>query len=150
VRSSGTVVAPGTVLVTLVPHGDELQAEVAIRNDDIGFVHAGQAAQVKLAAYPFQKYGLLEGEVVRISADAVDTPPAREARPDVSAAATDNVAAYRARVALRRQSVAFEGFALPLASGMVATAEIRLGERTLAEYLLAPVRKAWHEAARER
>jgi len=37
-----------------------------------------------------------------------------------------------------------------LASGMQAVAEIRLGDRTLLEYLLAPVQKAWHEAARER
>jgi HlyD family secretion protein len=57
---------------------------------------------------------------------------------------------YRARIEFPSQSIAFDGRALPLASGMQAVAEIRLGERTLLEYLLAPVQKAWHEAARER
>jgi HlyD family secretion protein len=39
---------------------------------------------------------------------------------------------------------------LPLVSGMQVSAEIKLGERTVLEYLLAPVQKAWHEAGRER
>jgi HlyD family secretion protein len=57
---------------------------------------------------------------------------------------------YRARLALAAQSLAFDGRTLPLTSGMQVDAEIRLGDRTLLEYVLAPVQKAWHEAARER
>jgi HlyD family secretion protein len=69
-------VSPGTVLLTLVPVGEDLQVDVLVRHIDAGFVRVGQRAKVKLASYPFQKYGLLEGTVVHISADASDSPPA--------------------------------------------------------------------------
>ncbi|MFO1397037.1 MAG: HlyD family type I secretion periplasmic adaptor subunit [Burkholderiales bacterium] len=143
----GTVVAPGAVLLTLVPAGDELQADVLVRNLDVGFVRVGQPARVKVATYPFQKYGLVDGTVIHVSPDAsepVSTPRASEE----DAAPAPN--GYRVRIALARQSLAFDGASLPLTAGMQVEAEIRLGERTLLEYLLAPVRKAWHEAARER
>ena len=57
-QTLGTVVSPGTVLLTLVPAGEELQADVMVRNLDVGFVHVGQPARVKIATYPFQKYGI--------------------------------------------------------------------------------------------
>jgi HlyD family secretion protein len=146
-RTEGSVVAPGTVLVTLVPTDDELQVDAALRNDDVGFVHPGQVVRIKLAAYPFQKYGLIEGEVVRVGADAMNAPPADR---DAAATPSDLAGHYRVRIALARQSLEFAGIELPLAPGMAATAEIRLGDRGLGEYLLAPISKAWHEAARER
>jgi HlyD family secretion protein len=60
-HTPGTVVAPGTILMTLVPEGETLRAEVWVGNDDAGFVHSGQKAQLKLAAFPFQKYGWSAG-----------------------------------------------------------------------------------------
>ncbi len=66
----GAVVQPGTVLLSLVPVDEPLLAEVAIENQDIGFVQPGQSVRLKLAAYQFQKYGMLEGIVKTISADA--------------------------------------------------------------------------------
>jgi len=143
----GTVVSPGSVLLTLVPAGEELQADVMIRNLDVGFVHVGQAAKVKVATYPFQKYGAVEGVVTHVRADASEAPARRDSPEDVVAQAQNG---YRARVALAAQSVAFDGKSLPLASGMQVESEIRLGERSLLEYVLAPFQKAWHEAARER
>ena len=145
----GTVVSPGTVLLTLVPVGEGLQADVLVRHVDAGFVRVGQRAKIKLASYPFQKYGLLEGTVVHLSSDASDSPPARrDGTEEASMPAAPS--GYRARIDFPSQSIAFDGHALPLTSGMLAVAEIRLGDRTLLEYLLAPVQKAWHEAARER
>jgi HlyD family secretion protein len=145
----GTVVSPGTVLLTLVPVGEELQADVLVRHIDAGFVRVGQKAKIKLASYPFQKYGLLEGTVVYVSADASENAPSRRdpAEEDATPAAPNG---YRARIELASQTIAFDGHALALTSGMQVAAEIRFGERTLLEYLLAPVQKAWHEAARER
>ncbi len=145
----GTVVSPGTVLLTLVPIGEELQADVLVRHVDAGFVHVGQGAKIKLATYPFQKYGLVEGTVVLVSPDAGDSATARHDAADQEFGAPVP-SGYRVRIDLARQSIAFAGLSLPLASGMQAVAEIRLGDRTLLEYLLAPVQKAWHEAARER
>jgi len=143
----GTVVASGAVLLTLVPAGDALEAEVAVANADAGFVRVGQAARVKLAAYPFQKYGLVDGTVVRLDPDASEPPAVRRESPggDPSIAGV-----FLARVALPAQSMAFDGVTLPLAAGMQVAAEIRLGERSVLEYLLAPLHKAWHDAARER
>ncbi len=145
----GAVVAPGTVLLTLVPAGEELQADVLVRNQDVGFVRVGQTAKVKVATYPFQKYGIVDGVVVHVSPDAAEAPPARRDLAD-DEAALPGPNGYRARIALGGQSLPFQGHPLPLAAGMQVDAEIRLGERTLLEFLLAPVQKAWHDAARER
>ncbi len=146
-HTSGAVVAPGTVLLSLVPAGEELQADVLVRNLDVGFVRVGQSARVKVATYPFQKYGIVDGVVVHVSPDAIE-PASGAARPAESESGA--VAAYRARISLSAQSLAFDEQTLPLVSGMLVEGEIRLGERSLLEYLLAPVQKAWHDAARER
>ena len=69
-HTRGTVVQPGTILLTIVPQDEPLLAEVWISNLDAGFIIPGQAARVKLAAYPFQKYGMLDGIVRHVSADA--------------------------------------------------------------------------------
>jgi len=71
-HTTGTVVSPGTVLMTLVPNNEALQAEVWLKNEDAGFVHAGQQVKVKLSSYPFQKYGMVDGTVLQVSADATD------------------------------------------------------------------------------
>jgi HlyD family secretion protein len=71
-HTAGTVVQPGTVLLTLVPQDEPLRAEVWVSNQDIGFVRQGQTVKVKLAAFPFQKYGMVEGTVEHVSADAAD------------------------------------------------------------------------------
>ena len=139
-QTPGTVVAAGTLLVTLVPAGEELFAEVLVRQEDAGFVQPGQRARLKLASYPFQKYGTIDGQVVHVAADASE-PTERIA---------GAVSGYRARIALDAQALRSAAGALELVSGMLVSAEIRLGERRVVEYLLAPLQKAWREAARER
>jgi len=147
----GTVAAPGTILMTIVPAGERLRAEVWVSNDDIGFVRAEQPVRVKLAAFQFQKYGMVDGTVAQVSADATESPnantrsgglPGRE-RPA-------GALAFRALVDLKTDYLASDGERYPLAPGMQVLAEIHLGDRTVLEYLLSPVRKAFHEAARER
>lgn len=108
----------------------------------------GQSAKVKIAAYPFQKYGLVDGVVVRVSPDASETSRSPE---ESTADGQLNVSfSYRVRVRLDQQQLSYQGVTLPLSSGMQATADIRLGDRSVIEYLLAPVQRAWHEAGRER
>ena len=63
-HTPGTVVAPGAILLTLVPRDEPLVAEVWINNADAGFVHSGQRARVKIATFPFQKYGV-DGTVLK-------------------------------------------------------------------------------------
>lgn len=124
--------------------------QVWVSNLDIGFVRQGQPVKVKLAAFPFQKYGMVEGTVEHVSADAVDG----NAQEQQNGAAGKGVRAapltYRALVALKAMQLEQDNERLALAAGMQATAEILLGRRSVLEYLLSPVQKAWHEAGRER
>jgi len=147
----GTVTSPGTILMTLVPKDEILRAEVWVRNDDIGFVREKQTAKVKLAAFTFQKYGMLEGEVAHVSADAADAQ-ANAGTSSVQAQPKGGAEplAYRTLVNLPRQYLEADGERYTLSPGMQVSAEIHLGTRTVLEYLLSPVTKAFHEAARER
>ena len=76
--------------------------------------------------------------------------PGVNARQDSSGQPLSGQSAYRALVALRTQTLAAEAGAMRLNAGMQIAAEIRLGDQTVLEYLLSPVRKAFHEAGRER
>jgi HlyD family secretion protein len=144
-HTPGTVVAPGTILLTLVPQDEPLIAEVWVGNMDSGFVQANQKARVKLAAYPFQKYGMLDGVVRQVGADAQEKP---EAGSPQTKALQD--AAYRALIDLSGSHLESQGRQLKLVPGMQVNAEIHLGTRSVIEYLLSPVQKVAHEAGRER
>jgi HlyD family secretion protein len=147
----GTVVSPGTILLTLVPQNEPLQAEVMIRNEDIGFVKEGQAAKVKLAAYPFQKYGLVEGKVVHVSADAEEAA-SPQSQSDAGDGDRQTAASlrYKAVVELATQSIERDGTRFDISPGMQVVAEIDQGKRTVMEYLLSPVSKSFGQAGRER
>ncbi len=145
----GAVVGAGAVLMSLVPADEELVAEVFIKNEDVGFVREGQSAKVKLTTYPFQKYGMLEGTVVRISADASE-PQAQRGDDEDDEAPPPAVSPFKAIVRLNRQSLLTSGVEWPISPGMQVVAELKEGERTVMEYLLSPVRKVVGEAGRER
>ena len=145
VTTPGAVVQAGALLMNLVPQHEPLQAEVLLNNEDVGFVVKGQMAHVKVAAYPFQKYGLLQGEVELVSADALD--PVKAAQQGTQALTLT----YRALIRLPQQRLLTpHGTALNLSAGMGVTVDIHQGRRTVMEYLLSPVRKLGAEAARER
>jgi HlyD family secretion protein len=147
----GTVAAPGTILMTLVPHGDTLVAEVWVGNQDIGFVREGQKVRLKLVAFQFQKYGMVEGVVRQVSADATEAPSSNT-RSDTLGGRDRPMGplAYRTLVELKSQDLVVDGNKYRLAAGMQVSSEINLGTRTILEYVLSPVQKAWHEAGRER
>lgn len=142
----GAVVQPGTVLVSLVPHDEPLFAEVMIENKDIGFVAPRQTVRLKLAAYQFQKYGMLEGVVKTVGADssAMRSQESSERSGDTVAPSV-----FKALIALDQQRLGDE-LRLPLAAGMQVSAEIVQGERTVLEYLLSPVQRVANEAGKER
>ncbi len=139
-HTPGTVLAPGAVLMTLVPEGEPLLAEVWLQNQDAGFVRAGQNAKLKLTAFPFQRYGMLQGRVLRISADSSERGDGRQA-PGY---------AYRALIELEAQELRVGEALHRLLPGMQLTAEIRLAERSVLEYLVSPLQKVAAEAGRER
>jgi hemolysin D len=147
-HTPGAVLQPGVPLLTIVPRGDRLHAEAVLANEDAGFVEVGQRVKVKLAAYPFQKYGLMEGSVVRLSADA-EAPEAAAKATGSSYAAPP--LSFKAVIALDAQTLQLpNGAQLPIAPGMAMTAEIHQGRRTVMEYLLSPVQRVSAEAGRER
>lgn len=141
-RASGALLAPGAAFATLVPAGDGLAAEVLVRHEDAGMVHTGLPARVKLVAYPFQKYGTVDGQVVHVAPDAVEPGSAERGGSGMSG--------YRARIELDAGQLAAADANHALSSGMLASAEIRLGDRRVVEYVLSPFQRAWHESARER
>ncbi len=147
----GTVAAPGTILMTLVPEHDDMLAEVWVSNEDVGFVRPGQKVKLKLVAFQFQKYGMIDGRVRQVSADATEAPSANT-RSDALSGRDRPMGplAYRALVELNRQTLDAEQERYRVYSGMQVAGEIHLGTRSILEYLLSPVQKAWHEAGRER
>ncbi|MBL4776028.1 MAG: HlyD family type I secretion periplasmic adaptor subunit [Mariprofundus sp.] len=141
IHTPGTVVSPGTVLMTLVPSNDPLVAEVWVSQIDAGFVRSGQHAQVKVAAYSFQKYGMLDGEVDLISPDAIDSEESMRS----------GIQGYRAMITLDGNELeSHTGKRYSLTAGMQVSAEISLGTRSVIEYLLSPIQKTAFDAGRER
>jgi hemolysin D len=145
----GTVVQPGAVIMTLVPMNEAVLAEVWVSNLDAGSVQPDQPVKVKLAAYPFQKYGMLEGVVEHVSPDASELPGGKDSKKS-DADEPPAPLNYRALVTLKTPYLERNGIRNALSPGMQVTAEINLGSRTVLEYLLSPVRKTVHEAGRER
>jgi HlyD family secretion protein len=144
-HTPGTVLAPGAIVLTLVPQDEPLLGEVWVSNADAGFIHAGQRVRMKLATYPFQKYGTLEGVVRQLSADAQDRNGAVEA-----AGKSPGELAYRALITLDAEYLDGAGQRLKLVPGMHVSAEVHIGRRSVLEYLLSPLQKVAAEAGRER
>lgn len=149
-HTSGTVVSPGTILMTLVPHNDPVKAEVWITNEDAGFVEPSQPVKVKVAAYPFNKYGMVTGRVEHVSADAAELPDVRERDRKDGQTHVMPPSGFRALVALDTPYLERDGRRFVLSPGMLVSAEVHLGSRTVMEYLLSPVQKTVLEAGRER
>ena len=149
-HTEGAVLQPGTVLMTIVPAEEPLRAEVWVDNRDRGFVREGQPVKLKVAPYPFQKYGMVEGVVRTVSADATEAPQRGAAAADGGSGSQAPGYQFRSIVELKSQLLESDGVRHKLMPGMQVDAEISLGSRSVLEYLLSPVRKAFHEAARER
>jgi len=150
-HTAGTVAAPGTILMTLVPENDDMLAEVWVSNQDVGFIRPGQEVKLKLVAFQFQKYGMIEGRVRQVSADATEAPSANT-RSDALTGRDRPMGplSFRALVDLKTQELVTDRERYRLGSGMQVAGEIHLGTRSILEYVLSPVQKAWHEAGRER
>ena len=142
-RSVGSAVREAEAVITLVPLGGTLEAEVLVRAGDIGRVKVGDSVRIKVSAFPFQKYGTLEGTVRVLSEDAYAQKQREEDGSGTGGAF------YRARIAL--DAAANERSAIPprLIPGMETKCEIRVGSRRIIEYLVYPIIKSLDEAIRE-
>lgn len=144
VNTVGGVVQPAQALMVIVPDGSEIEVEARVLNKDIGFVRQGQEVRVKLEAFPFTDYGLVEGVVETISRDAVQE--VGEGKEKDQAAGL----VYMARIRLSRNYVQLGPRRQPIGPGMAVQAEIKTGERRIIQYLLSPIAQALDEAGRER
>lgn len=148
----GTVVSPGAVLLSLVPDDEPLVAMARIQNADVGFIHTGQSVRVKISAYPFEKYGMLDGVVQNISPDANRASSTTSENGGRSSSDTQPLdqATYKVQVKLNSQSLHGPSGRLPLLPGMQISAEIVEGKRSVLAYLLSPVEKTLAQSGNER
>ena len=125
-------VEPGEELLSILPDGQNLVLEVKVLNRDIGFISKGMRTKVKLATFPFQEFGTIDGEVLQISPNATMDK--------------DLGLVYSAKVKLNRSTVKVHGKDVPLSPGMAATAEIVTRQRTILTFLLEPITRRFDEA----
>ena len=150
VHTVGGVVTAAQPLLVLVPEDSRLEVEAFIQNKDIGFVEAGQVAEIKVDTFSFTKYGLVPGRVASLSGDAVQ-PPSTDKNADKSGSKPPETGSvYAARIALDRETLDVDGRSTRLAPGMTVTAEIKTGRRRIADYLLSPLSRRAQEAMHER
>jgi HlyD family type I secretion membrane fusion protein len=135
VHTLGGVIAPGEVLLDIVPTGAGFVIEAQIDPNDIDIVHAGLPAQIRLTAFSQRNLQPLPGTVITVSADRLTDP--RTGAPY-----------FLARVALGSEpTVPLDGSALY--PGMSAEVMIVTGERTALDYLLKPIGSSFNRAFRE-
>lgn len=137
--SPGSIVKEAEPFFTLVPIGDILEAEIQIGSQDIGYLKIGDLVHAKLDAFPFQKHGMLAGNLRTISQDAY--------RKDGSSNSTD--AYYTGRVAITSFALDNMPAHARLLPGMTVTSELVVGKRSVLSYLFWPLTKAMSESIRE-
>ncbi len=157
IHTVGGVVTPAQSLLAVVPSDSRLEIEAMVSNRDIGFVHSGQEAEIKVDTFNFTRYGLLHGRVITVSQDAVIRDRQQD-RSNDRALGTQNDTSepkgqelnYSARVSLDRTQMQIDDRVVNLSPGMAVTVEIKSGSRTILSYLLSPLLRYRQETLRER
>ena len=137
ITTIGGVIAPGEEILELTPLDDDLRIEAKINPKDIAFVFPGMSATIKLTAYDYTIYGSFPGEVVHISADTFEDETRRDAPPY-----------YKVEIEVDQQSIEQSEKEIMVRPGMLAEAELHVGDKTVLKYLLKPLFKTT-EAFRE-
>ncbi|MCY7278640.1 MAG: HlyD family type I secretion periplasmic adaptor subunit [Phormidesmis sp. CAN_BIN44] len=132
VSKTGSTVQPGDEVLSIVPDGEELILEANVQNQDVGFVRLGMRVKVKLATFPYQEFGMVEGVVSRVSPNAVNEP--------------SNGLVFPVQVQLKQRSVRTHDREVLLSPGMAATAEIVTRQKTVMSFLLDPITASWDRA----
>jgi adhesin transport system membrane fusion protein len=137
VTTIGGVVRPGEEIMQIIPVDEDLFVEARIRPEDIANIRPGQEATIKLSAYDYTIYGTLKGRVDVISADTFKDEHRPEQEPH-----------YKVQVRVDMSSLTDRQARMEIRPGMMATAELHTGEKTVLQYLLKPLyksREAFHE-----
>lgn len=132
--TTGGALAAGETLLKIVPKDGPTMVEASLDNKDLGFIETGQLVRVKIDAYPFARYGWLNGSVVDVSHDSA----LRESAPFVL------------RISLDEGYLSTNGQRMPLRVGMTVVADVVTGKRTVASYLVDPILETIAGGLRER
>jgi membrane fusion protein, hemolysin D len=144
--------------MVVVPSESRLEIEAMLSNRDIGFVRPGQNAEIKVDTFNFTRYGLLHGQVLSVSQDAITRDKSAQEKTNDKMPGAENATSepkgqellYAARVSLDRTQMQVEDKMVNLSPGMAVTVEMKTGERTVMSYLLSPLLRYKQETLRER
>lgn len=158
IHTVGGVVTPAQALLVVVPADTHLEIEAMVSNRDIGFIHPGQAVEIKVDTFSFTRYGLLHGQVLSVSQDAItrDKPQDKAGGENVQGAESTSSEPkgqellYAARVSLDRTQMQIDDNIVSLSPGMAVTVEIKTGARSIISYLFSPLLRYKHDSLRER
>lgn len=130
-------VQQGEELLSLLPQNQDLVLEVKVTNRDIGFIRKTMRAKVKMATFPYQEFGIIDGDVIDVSPDAVVEKDEN---------GQDMGPVFPVRVRLNQKTVVVRGKPVELTPGMVATAEIVTGKKSVLTFLMEPVTRRVNDA----
>lgn len=136
IHTIGGVVTEAQALMIIVPEEVNLAVESWVANKDIGFVHEGQQAEVKIETFSFQKYGTVDAIVTEVSPDAIEDK--------------EKGRVYRVMLNLDKNQMHVGGKQVFFGPGMTVSAEIKIRQKRIIEFFLDPFRKYQSEALRER
>jgi hemolysin D len=157
IHTVGGVVTPAQSLLVVVPSDSRLEIEAMVSNRDIGFVRPGQEAEIKIDTFNFTRYGLLHGQVLSVSQDAVIRDRQQDPSDDRRLGTQNDTSEpkgqelnYSARISLERTRMQIDDRMVNLSPGMAVTVEIKTGSRMILSYLLSPLLRYRQETLRER
>ncbi len=154
-RSVGSVMQAGEAMITLIPSGQAMIADVAISSADIGYIKHGDEVVVKVDAFPFQKHGSLAGHLRSISQDSGSgaVPSNQQATASMlgrsGGAAETPSPQHRAQITIESFNLRNIPEGVTLIPGMTVSCEIKVGMRTVISYFLYPLTRGLTESMRE-
>lgn len=151
VHTLGGVVAAADSLMTLVPDDAQLEVDAMVPHREIGFVHEGQSAEVKIEAFPFTRFGTVPGAVRLVSREATAITSTAADRKGSSADRSEaDRGGYHITIELKRNVVQTDVEVAVFRSGMSAQVDIVTGRHKVIAFLVDPISKHMLEAAHER
>ncbi|MBW4615562.1 MAG: HlyD family efflux transporter periplasmic adaptor subunit [Desmonostoc vinosum HA7617-LM4] len=132
VKATKGPVQSGEELLSILPEGEQMLLEVKVLNRDIGFIRQGMKAKVKMATFPFQEFGTIDGEVAQVSPNAVVDK--------------ELGLVFPTRIKLNKHSVNVRGQEVEFTPGMTATGEIVTRKKSILTFITEPVTRRFNEA----
>lgn len=132
VHTAGGVVTPAEKLVSVVPLNAPIVVKATVMNKDIGFIRTGMPVLIKIDTFDFQKYGMINGVVKKVSKDSIEDQK--------------QGLIYDVYIKPLNHTLMVEGRETPISTGMSLTAEIKVNKRRIIEFFIYPMIKYWHQA----